>query len=78
MQVDVHQAEIQLSELLEAVERGEEVFIVRGETPVAQLVPVEKKKFKIGILDDVLTEEGMPDFFEPMSEEDLRLWEGRD
>jgi prevent-host-death family protein len=77
MQVSVHQAKTQLSKLLEAVEKGEEVIIARGQTPVAELIPVRKNKFKLGILADVLTAEGMPDFFEPMDEEDLRLWEGR-
>ncbi len=78
MQVNVHQAKTQLSKLLEAVEKGEEVIIARDNVPVAEPVPVRKKKFKLGILADVLTAEGMPDFLEPMSEEDLRLWEGRE
>jgi prevent-host-death family protein len=78
MQVTVHQAKTQLSKLLEAVEKGEEVIIARGQTPVAELVPFRKKVFKLGVMADVLTAEGMPDFLEPMSEEELRLWEGRD
>jgi prevent-host-death family protein len=76
MQVTVHQAKTQLSKLLEAVERGEKVVIARGQTPVAELVPFRKTRFRHGILDGVLTAEGMPDFFEPMDEEELRLWEG--
>lgn len=76
MQVTVHQAKTQLSKLLEAVEKGEKVIIARGQTPVAELVPFRKTRFKPGILDGVLTSEGMPDFFEPMDEEELRLWEG--
>ena len=75
MQVTVHQAKTQLSKLLEAVERGEEVIIARDKTPVAQLVPIRKKQFKLGILKDQL-KGPVPDFLEPMSEEDLRLWEG--
>jgi|EndMetStandDraft_4_1072995.scaffolds.fasta_scaffold372444_2 prevent-host-death family protein len=78
MQVTVHQAKTQLSKLIEAVTNGEEVIIAKGQTPVAELIPVRKKKFKLGILADVLTAEGMPDFLEPMSEEDLRLWESRE
>lgn len=75
MQVNVHQAKTQLSKLLEAVEKGEEVIIARDNVPVAELVPVRKKKFKLGILKDQL-KGPVPDFLEPMSEEDLRLWEG--
>jgi prevent-host-death family protein len=77
MQVNVHQAKTQLSKLLEAVEKGEEVIIARDNVPVAELVPVRKKKFKLGILADQL-QGPIPDFLEPMSEEDLRLWEGRE
>lgn len=78
MQVTVHQAKTQLSKLLEAIEKGEEVIIARGQTPVAELIPFREKKFRSGILDGVLTPEGMPDFFEPMDEEELKLWEGGD
>jgi prevent-host-death family protein len=77
MQVTIHQAKTQLSKLIEAVERGEKVIIARGQIPVAELVPVEKKQFKLGILADHL-KGPVPDFLEPMSEEDLRLWEGGD
>lgn len=77
MQVTIHQAKTQLSKLIEAVERGEKVIIARGQIPVAELVPAQKKKFKLGILADQL-KGPIPDFLEPMSEEDLRLWEGGD
>jgi prevent-host-death family protein len=75
MQVTVHQAKTQLSKLLEAVENGEEVIIARGQTPVAEIIPIRKKQFKLGILKDQLKGPA-PDFLEPMSEEELRLWEG--
>lgn len=39
-QVNVHEAKTQLSKLLEAVERGEEVTIARNGRPVAVLSPV--------------------------------------
>ena len=40
--VTVHQAKTHLSRLLERVERGEEVVIARGRTPVARLVPIAR------------------------------------
>jgi prevent-host-death family protein len=44
-QVNVHEAKTQLSRLLQAVEKGEEVVIARNGTPVARLVPhVEERK----------------------------------
>lgn len=76
--MNVHTAKSQLSKLIEAALRGEEVVIARGNVPVVRLEPVKKKNdFKFGILKDVLTGE-MPDFLEPMDEEELRLWEGGD
>ncbi|NJD09957.1 MAG: type II toxin-antitoxin system Phd/YefM family antitoxin [Gemmatimonadetes bacterium] len=38
--VNVHQAKTELSRLLEAAERGEDVIIARAGVPVARLVPV--------------------------------------
>lgn len=40
MQVNVHEAKTRLSQLLQRVERGEEVIIARAGKPVARLVPV--------------------------------------
>jgi len=76
MQVTIHAAKTQLSKLIEAAQAGEEVIIAKGDTPVVKLVPLDKPRFKIGILEGQLG--AGPDFFEPMSEEDLALWEGRD
>lgn len=75
MQFNVHTAKTQLSKLIDAALAGEEVIIARGNTPVVRLVPVSKKGgFQFGPLEGELGEG--PDFFEPMSEEDLKLWEG--
>ncbi len=73
MQVNVHEAKTQLSKLIEAAMRGEEVTIARDNKPMVRLVPVPqtKPKFKFGILKGL----NPPDFLEPMREEDLRDWE---
>lgn len=42
MQVNVHEAKTHLSNLLERVERGEEIVIGRSGKPVAKLVPYKK------------------------------------
>lgn len=77
MQVKVHQAKTQLSKLIEAACRGEEVIIARGDTPMVKLVPVERKpKRRFALMADKLKGPG-PDWFKPMDEEDLALWEGR-
>ncbi|HXE12050.1 MAG TPA: type II toxin-antitoxin system prevent-host-death family antitoxin [Bryobacteraceae bacterium] len=45
-------AKTKLSQLVEAAERGEEVFIARNGVPVAKIVPVpqKRKKFELGFL----------------------------
>ena len=60
MQVTIHEAKTQLSRLIAAVERGEEVIIARRDKPVARLSVVEpysgktrigglkRRKFKMG------------------------------
>jgi len=74
MQVTIHAAKTNLSKLIEAAEAGEEVIIAKGKKPVAKLVPVTGSGFKFGGLEQLKGTE--PDFLEPMSDEDLRLWEG--
>lgn len=71
----IHEAKTNLSRLIQKAERGEEVVIARGKTPVAKIVPIQKRKrrnlaifkgkFKVG-----------PEFFEPLPEDELRLWNG--
>ena len=76
MKVTVHKAKSDLSKLIEAAERGEEVIISRGQVPVVKLVALKASKFKFGVLAGKL---GLtPDFLEPLPDEDLALWEGRE
>jgi len=73
--VNMHQAKSSLSKLVERALAGEEVVIARNGEPLVKLVPVltERKarvpgrwKGKIWIA---------PDCFDPMSEEELAVWE---
>ena len=75
MQVTIHAAKTNLSKLIEAALAGEEVIIAKGDKPVVKLVPVARSPFKMGILAGQLSGP-IPDFFEPMSEEELAAWEG--
>ncbi|MBX3508388.1 type II toxin-antitoxin system Phd/YefM family antitoxin [Parvibaculum sp.] len=73
--VTIHKAKTELSKLLARVEAGEEIVIARGSKPIAKLVaadaaPKPKRqpgkwagKMSIG-----------PEFFEPLSDEELELW----
>ncbi|MBX3184846.1 MAG: type II toxin-antitoxin system Phd/YefM family antitoxin [Polyangiaceae bacterium] len=71
----VHEAKTNLSRLLEAVERGHEVVITRGKTPVARLVrfaqPKVERRFGAMRGRAKVTD----DFFAPLPEEELAAWE---
>ena len=73
--VNVSQAKAQLSRLIARAEAGEEVVIARRGKPVARLVACKpKKKRRPGLLKGKVV---IPDdFFDPLPEEELKLWEG--
>jgi prevent-host-death family protein len=75
MQMNIHAAKTHLSKLIEAAEKGEEVIIARGNKPAVRLVPVvEKRGLQFGVIPELVGTKA-PDFLEPMSEEELQLWE---
>jgi prevent-host-death family protein len=71
--ISIHAAKTHLSRLIARAEAGEEVIIARSGKPVVKLVSLASKpkrvpgrwkgRFTVG-----------PEFFEPMSEEELALW----
>ena len=73
--VNMHQAKTSLSRLVERALNGEDIVIARNGEPLVKLVPLPKApeprvpgkyKGQIWIA---------PDCFDPMSEEELDLWE---
>jgi prevent-host-death family protein len=68
MQVNMHEAKTQLSELVAAAERGEEVVIARNGVPAARLVPIAAQyaPVRLGVLAGEV--ELGPDFDEPLPE----------
>jgi prevent-host-death family protein len=71
----IHQAKTNLSRLIEKAERGEEVVIMRGKTPVVRLVPINKtaKTRPVGLFQG---EFEVPDsFFDPLPDDELAAWE---
>ncbi len=76
----IFEAKTNLSELLKRAQHGETVIITsgRGKTPVESLEaihPVGKKRLGALLTPEfVLTEA----FFEPLPEEELKLWKGED
>jgi prevent-host-death family protein len=74
-QVNVQDAKTRLSELLARVERGEDILIARSGKPIARLTAIDAPlPREVGFVPDLV----VPDsFFEPLPEEELRMWEGR-
>jgi antitoxin (DNA-binding transcriptional repressor) of toxin-antitoxin stability system len=90
MEATMHQAKAQLSKLVDLMLSGEEVILTRGHKriPVAKLVPVGPARPAGEIRDLPVFKDGMrpiglykgqieigPEFFEPLPEEELALWE---
>jgi antitoxin (DNA-binding transcriptional repressor) of toxin-antitoxin stability system len=70
-------AAAQLNKLIERAQAGEEIIIMRGTKPVAKIVairPRSKGKRRFGALKG-LGKVGS-EFFKPLPEEELKLWEG--
>lgn len=75
MQMNMSEAKAKLSELVAAAERGEEVVIARGGHPVVRLTPVKTARVRLGMLKGVVPPESVPNFLEPMSEDELAEWD---
>jgi prevent-host-death family protein len=77
--VTVGQAKAQLSQLIARAEAGEEIIIARGCRPAVKLTPITKRatRRRFGALKGKLS---LPDafFFDPLPEQELKLWEGGD
>lgn len=77
--VTVHEAKTHLSRLIADALAGKEVIIARGKEPAVRLVPVSeipKPRRAAGRYKGLIQ---VPDsFFDPLTEEELALWEGGD
>jgi prevent-host-death family protein len=77
--VNVFEIKARLSEYLERAAGGERIVICRHNTPVAELRPVDAARTAerpIGPLPGRPTFEVPPSFFEPLTEEEVGLWDG--
>ena len=74
MLVNVHEAKTQLSKLIAAAEAGDDVVIARKGKPAVRLVPVQAGGFQFDSLAHLVNR--LPDFDEPMGEDELARWEG--
>lgn len=70
----IRAAKTNLSKLVARAEAGEEIVLTRGKVAVAKIVPIPPEpKRKFGCLKGKISIG--PEFFEPLSEEELKLWE---
>ena len=73
----MHEAKTHLSKLVARAMEGEEIVIASGNHPKVKLVPVEAPtpvKRQFGSMKGQFV---LPDsFFDPLPEDELRLWEG--
>ena len=76
---NVFEVKAKLSEYLDRAARGERIIICRHNKPVAELRAVEEVRTEprpVGPLAGRPTFEIPASFFEPLSDEELDLWEG--
>lgn len=79
--INVHDAKTQFSKLLERAHGGEEIVLAKAGKPYARLGPLDgperKEPRRPGALKGIVAD--IPDsvWFDPMPEDELRLWEGR-
>ena len=73
--VNMHEAKTHLSKLVEAAERGEDVLLARAGRVVARIVALRPDRARtLGVWKERVRLSD--DFDAPLSEEDLRGWEG--
>ncbi len=75
--INIHLAKTQLSKLIEAAERGEEIIIARASQPVAKLVALQNQRpsRKAGSMKSLF--EVPESFFDPLPEDILDAFEGK-
>lgn len=77
IKVNIHEAKTHFSRYLAAVEAGETVVVCKRNVPIAEIKPVDVDRLgprPVGLARGLV--HIPPEFFEPMDEEELRLWEG--
>lgn len=80
--VNIHEAKTNFSKLVDRAHGGEEIIVAKAGKPYAKLVPIIADTSKLpprvpGALKGLIGH--IPDsvWFDPMPEDELRLWEGR-
>lgn len=77
--VETEEATEHFSELLDRALSGEEIIIARAGRPLVKLTPLgqeDRKPFPWGLMKGRVHID--PSFYEPMTEEELALWYGKE
>ncbi len=79
IKLNIHQAKTHLSRYLKDIEAGETIVLCRHNVPIAEIRPLPKRRKTPRQLGTAKGKVAVPpEFFEPLPEEILRAFEGRD
>ncbi len=74
---NINEVKSRLSSYVERVEAGETILLCKRNVPVARICPIEKNETHAPILGSAAGQgQVLPEFYEPMTEEEWALWEG--
>ena len=78
-QFNVHEAKTKLSQLLDRVEKGEEIVIARNGKPIASLAPLKPKRSILGVGVGDPNYRDLPDEFAyaPLDDDQIAPWYGK-
>ena len=79
IRLNIHEAKTHLSRYLKEIEAGESILLCRHNVPIAEIRPLPKQRKtprRLGTAKGKVTVP--PEFFEPLPEEVLQTFEGRD
>jgi len=76
IKLNIHEIKTQFSKYLDRVEAGETVVVCKRNIPVAEIRRIEPKIERLPVLGSAAGQgKILPSFYDPMTEEELRLWE---
>jgi prevent-host-death family protein len=79
LKLNIHEAKTHLSKYLERVAKGETILLCRRNEPIAEIRPLKRRLTKprpLGLAKG--TVRIPPEFFEPLPDAELDLFEGKD
>lgn len=78
IKINIHEAKTHLSKYLARLAKGESILLCKRNEPIAEIRPLNVRRSKprpLGLAKG--TVQMRPGFFEPLSHEDIELFEGK-